>query len=395
MDTTEPTLEEHDRADDGATASAQGPEQRQDGPDIAATSVSAAIATHSRWLLERARDARSVFVDKGLRRLPASGVSSDWLKQVARETLEKRGPNGLSGSLGQFRGHLFEVLDVRSYNLRNAALNRRLDLRAAAHAPGYDASRFIGGRFAGGIQHKLSPAGVIKAANKLDAAKAGSARRATLRVPRNQGAATVCKVAGRMRVEASTVSSGMVKRQGNAGLRQLSSRGSAAVSAVNQFGRGTGIAAMTGVAFGAVTDAAKVYRRQMGVQEFAARRGVDAAEQATTHLASVAATAGVMVGAQAVAVGGTGAVAAAAATVAGSAVVAPAAIGIAAAAIAGLALGPIRGRAHRWAQQRAESANQGSLAPEPRETEAGVDGAQRDAKPGGLPPVGLAPYSGG
>lgn len=355
----EQTLEWHDKT----CTSALGPERAQD-PALVASGASAAIATHSRWLLERARDARWVLVDKGLRRLPVSGVSSDWLKQIARETLEKRGPNGLSGSLGQFRGHLFEVLDVRSYNLRNAALNRRLDLRSAAHAPGYDASRFVGSRFAGGVQHKLSSAGVIKAANKLDARKAGSAARATLRVPRNQGAATVRKVAGRMRVEASAVSSGMVKRQGNAGLKQLSSRGSAAVSAVNQFGRGTGISAMTGVAFGTVADAGRVYRRQMGVQEFAARRGVDAAEQATTHLVSVAATAGVMVGAQAVAGGATGAVAAAAAAVAGSAVVAPAAIGITAAVVAGLALGPIRVRAHRWARQRSGRAEPGSLVPE-------------------------------
>lgn len=321
--------------------------------ELAGTAVSAAVAVRARWLLGRAKDARRVFVDKGLRKLPAGGVNSEWLKQIAAETLEKRGPNGLSGSLGQFRGHLFEVLDVRAYNLHNAAKGRRLILRAAAHAPGYDADRFIAGRFAGGVQHKLSPSGVIKAANKLDARKAGSAAKATLRLPKDQKAAAVRKVAGRMRVEASSITTGVVKRQGNAGLRQLSSRGSSAVSAVNQFGRSTGIAALTGVAFGAVGDAAKMYRRQMDAQEFIARRGIDAAEQAASHAASTATITGVMVGATAAAAKATGTLAVVAAAVAGSSVVAPAAISLVAGAAVARAIRPMRRKMQELAKQRA------------------------------------------
>ncbi len=320
---------------------------------LARTTVSAAVAVRAQWLLGRARDARSVFVDKGLRKLPADGVSSKWLKQIAAETLEKRGPNGLSGSLGQFRGHLFEVLDVRAYNLRNLARGRQLILRRAAHAPGYDASRFVAERFAGGVQHKLSPSGVIKAANKLDARKAGSAAKATLRLPKDQKAAAVRKVAGRMRVEASSITTGVVKRQGNAGLRQLSSRGSSAVSAVNQFGRSTGVAALMGVAFGAVGDAAKMYGRQMDAREFIARRGIDAAEQVATHAASTATIAGVMVGATAGAAKATGTLAVVAAAVAGSSVVAPAAISLVAGAAVARAIRPMRRRMQELAKQRA------------------------------------------
>ena len=80
------------------------------------TATSAIAATRARWLVGRSRDAKLIL--ERIRKVPTADAS-DWLKRTARETLEKSGPNGKSGALGQFRGHLFEHLDVQSYNLGN------------------------------------------------------------------------------------------------------------------------------------------------------------------------------------------------------------------------------------------------------------------------------------
>ena len=284
--------------------------------------------------------------------MPAGGADSEWLKLTATETLQKRGPNGGSGALGQFRGHLFEHLDVRDYNLRNVRARRVLTLRTKAHAPGYDASRFIGGRFAGGVQHKLSDSGVIRAAEKLNARKAGSATRATLRVPKDQAACATQRVAARMRVEASGISTSTIKRNGDAGLRRLASRGSAATSSVNQFTRGTGFAALSCVVLGSLGDARKLYRREMSAHEFGARRSLDASEGAASTVAGIAATAGVTTGLNTLAAG-TGAAAQFAATIAASEIVLPLAIGVVAVTGVGYALRPVRRRAQVWATARA------------------------------------------
>lgn len=266
----------------------------------ARTAASAGAATRARWLLDRAHDAKVIL--KRIRKVPVDGTD-EWLKRAATETLQKRGPNGASGALGQFRGHLFEHLDARDYKLRNARAGRVLTLRTKAHAPGYDASRFIHGRFAGAVQHKLSASGVLRAAEKLNARKPGSATRATLRVPKDQAAAATRKVAGRMQVEASNISTSTIKRQGDAGLRRLASRGSAATSSVNQFTRGVGFAALSGMALGSLGDARKLHRRELSAHEFAARRGMDASEGAVSTVAGVAATAGVTAGLSTLATG--------------------------------------------------------------------------------------------
>ena len=99
----------------------------------ARTAASAGAATRARWLRDCARDADVIL--KRIRKIPAGGADSQWYKRAATETLQKRGPNGASGALGQFRGHLFEHLDVRDYNLRNMHA-RRVLLRRATHTTG-------------------------------------------------------------------------------------------------------------------------------------------------------------------------------------------------------------------------------------------------------------------
>lgn len=317
--------------------------------EAAATVASAAAATRARWLLGQARDARVVL--ERIRRVPAAGVNSRWLKHTARQTMKLAGPKGDSGALGQFHGHFFEQIDVRAYNLRNRPMRRVLQLRGRAHAPGYDASRFIRGRFAGGIQHKLSANSVGPAARKLNARKPGSATRATLRVPKDQARRATTRVAGRMRVEASDVSRAAVKRRGNAGLKQLSRKGNWAVSPAHQFGRKAGASALTGMAVGAAADARRLYRKEMNGREFVSRRGVDAAEQGASYAAGAAATAGVVAGLNAVAAGGS-VLAGAAAVAAGSGVWVPLAVSTAAGGVVVHSMKPIRRRAEAWAETR-------------------------------------------
>lgn len=299
------------------------------------------------WLRQRASDAELIL--KRIRKGPAAGGEDEWLKRVAAETLTKSGPNGKSGALGQFRGHLFEHLDKRAYNLRYARWRREMVLRAHAHAPGYDADRFIRGRFAGGIQHKMSASGVSKAAKKIDARKAGSAARATVRLPKDQAARAARRVAGRIRVESSDVSTTVLKRRGDAGLKRLASRGAAASSSARQLARGVGLAAVTGAAFGALGDAGKLRRGEMSRHEFVAMRGVDLGEQAVSQLAGAAATVGVAGGLESLA-----GVAAFAGSAAASTVVVPLAVNLAAGAAVVYGLRPVRRGAQRWAANRAK-----------------------------------------
>jgi hypothetical protein len=302
------------------------------------------------WLRARASDAELIL--KRIRKAPASGVDSAWFKRVAAETLQKRGPNGTSGALGQFRGHLFERLDQHAYNLRNARRGRKLVLRANAHAPGYDASRFIHGRFAGGIQHKLGGSGVVRAALKINARKTGSATRATVRLPKDQAAHAARRVAGRIRIEPSDISTTVVKRRGDAGLRRLASRGNAATSSVQQLARSAGVAAVTAAAFGALSDARKLHSGEMSAREFVTLRGVDVGEQAASQLAGVAATAGATAGFNSL-VGGPGIVAGVAGSAAASTVMVPLAVTAAASGATLYGLRPVRRSARRWAPNRA------------------------------------------
>ncbi len=54
-----------------------------------------------------------------------------------------------------------------AYNAAKQRDGKELVLRSKPLNEGYDASRFINNRFAGAIQHKMSPNGVRAAADKL------------------------------------------------------------------------------------------------------------------------------------------------------------------------------------------------------------------------------------
>ena len=304
------------------------------------------------WHLERSREVAAT-----LRRLRRAvpGMSDDaWLKGAARKTRSSTGPGGKSGALGQFRGHLFERLDVEMYNLRRAGTGRSLRLRSHAHAPGYDADRFINGRYAGSVQHKLGPRNVVAAATKAERLKTGSATRATVRVPKDRAAEATRNTAGKIRVQASDMTTFAVERRGDAGLKQIASLGEAAVSGVHQAGRAAGWAAVVSVAIGSLRDVKLLRRGELTGASFAAAHAVDAAEAGVCAAATVGAGAAIGSAMCALAAG-TGTVAVGAGLVASSTVVVPIATGVVVGVVIGRTSRPIRRRIAEWGKASAGS----------------------------------------
>ena len=289
-----------------------------------------------------------------LRRLRRAvpGMSDDaFLRGAAGKTRSSTGPGGKSGALGQFRGHLFERLDVEIYNLRRAGTGRSLRLRSHAYAPGYDADRFIKGRYAGSVQHKLGPRNVVAAATKAERLKNGSATRATVRVPKDRAAEAIRNAAGKIRVQASDITSFAVERRGDAGLKQLASLGEAAVSGVHQAGRAAGWAAVVSVAIGSLGDVKLLLRGELTGASFAAARAVDAAEAGVCAAATVGAGAAIGSAMCALAAG-TGTVAVGAGLVASSTVVVPVATGVVVGVVIGRTSRPIRRRIVEWGRRQ-------------------------------------------
>ncbi len=320
------------------------PGENADG-GIAGATVGGAGGVWHLWHLERSREVAAT-----LRRLRRAvpGMSDDaWLRDAAGKTRSSTGPGGKSGALGQFRGHLFERLDVDTYNLRRAGTGRSLRLRSHAHAPGYDADRFINGQYAGGVQHKLGPRNVVAAATKAERLKTGSATRATVRVPKDRAAEATRNAAGRIRVQASDITTSAVERRGDAGLKQLASRGQAAVSGLHQAGHAAGSAAVVSVAIGSLRDVRLLLRGELTGASFATTRAVDAAEAGVSAAATVGAGAAISSAMCALAAG-TGTVAAGAGLVASSTVVVPVATGVVVSVVISRASRPIRRKIAEW-----------------------------------------------
>lgn len=229
------------------------------------------------------RCAREAAITLRRTRLPGAG---DWLKNVAGETLGNTGPNGLSGTLGQFRGHLFEQLDTAQFNLRHAGTGTYLRLRGGAQAPGYDADRFVRDRFAGGVQHKLGPNGIHRAVGKLDTMKAGSAARATVRVPRDRLQEATLTAAGRVRVQGSRVTTQQVKRHGDAGLKLLAGRGEDILNPLRAGARSAAWAAVFAIGVGAAFELHRLLLGDITMSAFLAARGLEASESVVAALAS-------------------------------------------------------------------------------------------------------------
>lgn len=373
---------------EGATVrSSERPGEPSRAVDLASAAAGAATGARAVGRLGSARDVLDTITR--LRRVPAGTDYNRWLREVATRTRASVGPDGKSGALGQLKGHLFELLDVRAYNQRGASRGAQLRLRSNPHHPGYDATRFIGGRFAGGVQHKLGAGGIRKAAAKLEAVKPRSAARASVRVPADRAAEAVRNAAGVIRVEASEVTTAVVAQRAETGLGELARYGGRAASGVSQAARAARRSAVVGLAVGAAFDLGRLRRGDVTRAGFVAARGVDAAEAAATSATSVGV--GVAIGAIAHSAALAGGVAV---TVAASPLTVPAASLLTGVAIA-YAVRPVRRRVEALMQPHDVSAEAASAAqraePQPSPGATPGDAVDSDYGRGGRTPPDARP----
>lgn len=224
-----------------------------------------------------------------IRHTRRSGVD---VRAAAKQISSSRLTDGGSGAFGQAAGHLFERLDVASYNARNGASGKVLQLAKDPSHGVYDAVRKINGRAAGSVQHKLSRRHVGKAIQKMESRSPGSAARGTIRVPKGELERARQAAARRTRVAASSVSKGRVNRTLKRGVSRLSSLGpEAATSVPRAMGRAAGFAAATGVATGAMTDARRLRSGALSPREFWERRAQDAVDAGASGAVALGATA--------------------------------------------------------------------------------------------------------
>ena len=222
-------------ADDGQEPEGAPEEQAEEvGGDLLGRSAGSAVrqAAANDAVAELHTDQARIVKEtiEELRRRPADVAASPWLKDVAKRIRASAGASGKSAALGQFRGHLIERLDVRAYNAANKRVGKKLVLRSKPLNEGYDVSRFINNRFAGAVQHKMGLTGATAAADKLEKLKPGSASKATLRVPADRLAKTAVQARGRVRVQASAVTTSDIVTTSDGGLRQLAKHGKSSAS---------------------------------------------------------------------------------------------------------------------------------------------------------------------
>jgi hypothetical protein len=222
-------------------------------------------------------------------------------------------------------------------------------------APRYDAFRFIEGEFAGGVQHKLCVSDIRSGINQLNTSKPGSARYATFRVPKDVAAEATRLAGSDARVQASELSRADVHRQLDQGADQLARYGSWSTNRFFQTAKAGGQAAAGAVLIGSAIDLLPLLRGHITTEHFAARRGIDALEGASTAVVTSGLVVATTSGATAlVAAGGTGAATALAVPTAPAWVV-PAAVGVIAGVGVRFAARPIRRRIDRRYRTRGKS----------------------------------------
>lgn len=263
--------------------------------------VGTASAAQTEWHLTAARAVRPI-------------IERVWPHELARTSLQAASRRALAepGAFNQLSGHLFEQLDVHRHTLRHLRqpVGSRSVLELCRHpdARGYDAFRFVGGRFAGGVQHKMQAGTIRQSVARLESLSPGSAKYATFRVP-SDIAWRARRLAGdRTRIQASEISRSDVHSYLKTGADQLARYGPGATCRVLQTTKASGKSAVVAVAIGSLLDYKKWRRKELTGSHFLARRGVDAAEGvATTTLTSGAVVATTSIATTIATVGGTGA----------------------------------------------------------------------------------------
>lgn len=263
--------------------------------------VGAASAAQAEWHLTAARAVRPI-------------IERVWPHELVRTSMRAASRRALNepGAFNQLAGHLFEQLDVQRHTLRHLAepMSTRVTLELCHHpnARGYDAFRFVGGRFAGGVQHKMQAGTIRQSVARLECWSLGSARYATFRVPSDIAWRAERLAGDRTRIQASEISRSDVHRHLKTGSDQLARHGPAAASRLFQTAKASGMSAAAAVAVGSMFDYERWRRRELTGSHFLARRGVDAAEGvATTALTSGAVIASTSIATTIATVGGTGA----------------------------------------------------------------------------------------
>lgn len=263
--------------------------------------VGTASAAQAEWHLTAARAVRPI-------------IERVWPHELARTSLQAASRRALvePGAFNQLSGHLFEQLDVHRHTLRHlrepSSSRAVLELCRHPNARGYDAFRFVGGRFAGGVQHKMRAGTIRQSAAMLESRSQGSAKYATFRVPSDIAWRAERLAGDRTRIQASEISRSDVHRHLKTGGDQLSRYGPGATSRVLQTAKASGKSAAAAVAIGSLLDYKKWRRKELTGSHFLARRGVDAAEGvATTAFTSGAVVATTSIATTIATVGGTGA----------------------------------------------------------------------------------------
>jgi hypothetical protein len=230
------------------------------------------------------------------RRTAAGALPDNVLRSDAARARASRGRSGKDGARGRLKGHLFEELDIATYNTSSAANGNRLVKRSNSCNPAYDASRFGPDRrnpgkdiFKGAVQHKSSSAGAAAAVRKMEETKPGSARCGIIRVPADEADATRQRVGSRARVEASEITSEQLEQTLDLGLDALARDGAGAMSKKRQVLSGTAKAAARSAAVGAVTEARALARGEVDPKTFALHRAQDAGEAAIATTVATAA----------------------------------------------------------------------------------------------------------
>ena len=285
--------------------------------------------------LERAGDARLVVesIERShCRRVAQTASRADFFKQRAGEihegALRAAREGSYPGGREALKGHFIEALDIKTYNTANRLAGKTLVPRTSATNPAYDASRFIDGRFAGGIQQKANADGVRMAIVKMEHVKPGSACKGTVRVPKDHVAAahrnaldhTTGKA--RIRVKGMEFTSEEAGRRLDQGLTDVAKHGTKAGSQVRALAKGGAVGAAISVGLGAAGEIRALHRGDVTVREFGENRVIDAAEGGTAAIVgTLAAGAGGTAATMVITGTAAGASAAAAAGAAGTAAV--------------------------------------------------------------------------
>lgn len=251
---------------------------------LSGTAVAAAIGASSGRILGSAK-----LVAKVLGEIRRPGTD---LKAVAHQIIESAAKDGGRGVYGQTAGHLFEWLDQAAYNARGVLTGKRLKPFSSPQHAAYDGSRIINGRFAGAFQQKLSGRGAALAAKKIQSKTAGSARRATVRVPTDEVVAGRQAAQGRIQIAASKHSRKSVFDKLKRGAREIGSRGADPASLTRgAVGRSAFGGAASALAIGALLDCRRVASGDVSWADFRRARLEDAASGSASSVASLCVTA--------------------------------------------------------------------------------------------------------